>query len=205
MSKEALAKVVQRAISDAGFRRQLSTDPAGALRGFSLSPDEAAAIRSGDAGRLSALGIDQRMSKVYALGTSAASNSAISDVSGGGPNLISNGNDAGVLGSVDSDVANASQSALVTGDTTSDGNLIDAGTTGGGPAIIPVSPQETFSADDPGDMNTLVAADAGGSTTSTPSTTSYSGDDIAGPGYGADAGGGVTPTVEQGDGPQITP
>src|SRR6266540_4124671 len=39
MSKEALAKVVQRAISDAGFRRQLSTDPAGALRGFGLTGD----------------------------------------------------------------------------------------------------------------------------------------------------------------------
>ncbi|HEV8228410.1 MAG TPA: Os1348 family NHLP clan protein [Candidatus Limnocylindria bacterium] len=67
MSKEALAKVVQRAISDAAFRRQLSTDPAGALRGFDLSADESAAIRTGDAGRLSALGVDQRMSKAYAL------------------------------------------------------------------------------------------------------------------------------------------
>ena len=72
MSKEAITKVVQRAISDAGFRRQLSTDPTGALRGFDLSADEAAALRAGDAGRLSALGVDQRMSKAFALGGAAA-------------------------------------------------------------------------------------------------------------------------------------
>ena len=72
MSKEAITKVVQRAISDAGFRRQLSTDPTGALRGFDLSADEAAAIRAGDAGRLSALGVDQRMSKAFVLGGAAA-------------------------------------------------------------------------------------------------------------------------------------
>ncbi len=68
MSKDSLAKVVQRAISDAGFRRQLSTDPAGALRGFNLSADEMSAIRAGDAGRLTALGVDQRMSKAFVLG-----------------------------------------------------------------------------------------------------------------------------------------
>jgi len=37
MSKEAVAKVVQRAISDGGFRRQLSSDPTSALKGFDLS------------------------------------------------------------------------------------------------------------------------------------------------------------------------
>ena len=37
MSKEALAKVVQRAISDGAFRRQLSSDPGTALRGFDLT------------------------------------------------------------------------------------------------------------------------------------------------------------------------
>ena len=72
MSKEALAKVVQRAISDAGFRRQLNSDPAGALRGFDLSADEVSALRAGDAGRLSSLGIDQRMSKSFTLAGAAA-------------------------------------------------------------------------------------------------------------------------------------
>jgi hypothetical protein len=69
MSKEALAKVVQRAISDGAFRRQLSSDPGTALRGFDLSADEAAAIRGGDSGRLSALGVDVRMSKAFMLGS----------------------------------------------------------------------------------------------------------------------------------------
>ncbi|HKY50355.1 MAG TPA: Os1348 family NHLP clan protein, partial [Candidatus Limnocylindria bacterium] len=83
MSKEAITKVVQRAISDAAFRRQLSTDPTGALRGFDLSAEETAAIRTGDAGRLSAMGVDQRMSKAFALGgaTVGASRTAGSDLS----------------------------------------------------------------------------------------------------------------------------
>ncbi len=62
MTKEAVTKVVQRAISDGAFRRQLSTDPTKALRGFDLSPAETAAIRSGDSGRLTAFGVDLRMS-----------------------------------------------------------------------------------------------------------------------------------------------
>ncbi|HEV8669372.1 MAG TPA: Os1348 family NHLP clan protein [Candidatus Limnocylindria bacterium] len=89
MSKEALAKVVQRAISDAAFRRQLNSDPAGALRGFDLSADEASAIRTGDAGRLSTLGVDQRMSKSFALGGLASTRMAASDLTpGGGPALV---------------------------------------------------------------------------------------------------------------------
>jgi len=78
MSKEALAKVVQRAISDGAFRKQLSTDPTGALRGYDLSGDERAAIGSGDAGRLSVLGVDQRMSKAFSLAGDAVSATRLS-------------------------------------------------------------------------------------------------------------------------------
>jgi hypothetical protein len=89
MSKEALAKVVQRAISDAGFRRQLNSDPAGALRGFDLSADELSALRTGNAGRLSSLGIDQRMSKAFAIGGAVgATRMAQSDLSAGSSNVI---------------------------------------------------------------------------------------------------------------------
>src|SRR2546428_4953924 len=90
MSKEALAKVVQRAISDAAFRRQLNSDPAGALRGFDLSADEASALRTGDAGRLSSLGVDQRMSKSFSLGGAIASTrmSASDLTPGGGPSPV---------------------------------------------------------------------------------------------------------------------
>jgi len=90
MSKEALAKVVQRAISDASFRRQLSSDTAGALRGFDLTADEVSALRAGDAGRLSTLGVDQRMSKSFALGGGAlaATKMAQSDLGTSNPSMI---------------------------------------------------------------------------------------------------------------------
>jgi hypothetical protein len=92
MSKDALAKVVQRAISDASFRRQLSSDSAGALRGFDLTPDEVSALRAGDAGRLSTLGVDQRMSKSFALGgMAAATRMAQSDLTAGAPTAIDDG------------------------------------------------------------------------------------------------------------------
>lgn len=85
MSKEALAKVVQRAISDGAFRRQLANDAGTALKGFELTANEAAAIRSGDSGRLSALGIDVRMSKMFTLagGESVANSLTPADVTTG--------------------------------------------------------------------------------------------------------------------------
>src|ERR1700687_1450198 len=76
MSKEALAKVVQHAISDGAFRRQLSSDPGTALRGFDLTADESAAIRSGDSNRLSSLGVDLRMSKVFTMAGDQATGDA---------------------------------------------------------------------------------------------------------------------------------
>jgi hypothetical protein len=105
MSKEALAKVVQRAISDAGFRRQLSSDPAGALRGFDLTADETSAVRTGDSGRLSTLGIDQRMSKAFALGASsfAATRVVASDLSGGNATLVDDASGVGSRTSIPSD------------------------------------------------------------------------------------------------------
>ena len=81
MSKEALAKVVQRAISDGAFRRQLSSDPGTALRGFDLTADESAAIRSGDSGRLSTLGVDLRMSKAFMISSDSATGDAHSVMS----------------------------------------------------------------------------------------------------------------------------
>src|SRR5688572_33289985 len=76
MSKGTLGQVVKRAISDAAFRRQLQADPEGALKGFDLTSDERAALRSGDASKLSGFGVDQRMSKAFALGESASAVSA---------------------------------------------------------------------------------------------------------------------------------
>src|SRR6266699_4838 len=77
MSKN-LERVIQRAISDAAFRRQLHSNPEAALRGLNLTASEVAALRSGDAGKLTSLGIDQRMSKTFAFGgDSIASRSSI--------------------------------------------------------------------------------------------------------------------------------
>ncbi len=80
MSREALAKVIQRSISDGAFRRQLATDPTGALRGYELSSDEFAAIKSGDSKRLTALGVEQRMSKAFTLAGDAAGVDSVSKV-----------------------------------------------------------------------------------------------------------------------------
>jgi hypothetical protein len=128
MSKEALAKVVQRAISDAAFRRQLNSDPAGALRGFDLSADEASALRTGDAGRLSSLGVDQRMSKSFMIGGLASTRTAGADLTpGGGPAVVDDLSGAGSRtiipadptrpgGSDDIDGATAGSSTVRTGD-----------------------------------------------------------------------------------------
>jgi hypothetical protein len=131
MSKEAITKVVQRAISDAGFRRQLSTDPTGALRGFDLSADETAALRAGDAGRLSAMGVDQRMSKAFVLGgaTVGASRAAGSDLA----------NASSVIASDASAAADARGNALVSDNLSeSDAMISDGGTSMRG--IIPADP-----------------------------------------------------------------
>lgn len=64
---DALKRVVSRAISDAAFRRALQTDPKAALREFDLSTAEITALTSGDPTKLTALGIDQRMSRMFAV------------------------------------------------------------------------------------------------------------------------------------------
>ena len=90
MASKNLGAVIQRAISDGAFRRQLQSDPAAALRGFNLTPNEIAAIRSGDASKLMSLGVDQRVSKAFTVGGGflGATRSASSDM---GTGATSNG------------------------------------------------------------------------------------------------------------------
>jgi hypothetical protein len=85
MASKNLGAVIQRAISDGAFRRQLQSDPAAALRGFNLTPDEVAAIRSGDSSKLMSLGVDQRMSKAFTVGGGflGATRSTTSDLGAG--------------------------------------------------------------------------------------------------------------------------
>jgi hypothetical protein len=82
MSKQ-LETVIQRAISDAAFRRQLQSNPEAALRGFKLTQDEVAALRSGDATKLMSLGIDQRMSKVFTVPGEGLNRASIGDLTEG--------------------------------------------------------------------------------------------------------------------------
>lgn len=63
MSKAGVEALVNKAMADETFRRQLKENPDAALRGFDLTPEEIAAIKSRDATRLAQLGVDERISK----------------------------------------------------------------------------------------------------------------------------------------------
>src|SRR5688572_608797 len=73
---DALTRVVSRAISDAAFRRQLQMNPEGTLKEFDLSAAEIAALTSRDATKLTALGVDQRMSRMLTVGDEAFTGAA---------------------------------------------------------------------------------------------------------------------------------
>ena len=83
MASKNLGAVIERLISDGAFRRQLQSDPAAALRGFNLTQTEIAAIRSGDASKLTALGVDQRVSRMWTVGTLSGTRAAVSDTGTG--------------------------------------------------------------------------------------------------------------------------
>jgi len=143
MSKGTLGQVVKRAISDAAFRRQLQSDPEGALKGFDLSSDERAALRSGDAAKLSGFGVDQRMSKAFALGESASA------VSARGSSDLSNSGSARAA-FVDQDSATGGARAAFIDQDTSDGSGAQA-------ALI-----DQDSADGTGALSGLIDEGAGG-------------------------------------------
>jgi hypothetical protein len=177
MSKEALAKIVQRAISDGAFRRQLSSDPGTALRGFDLSADEAAAVRSGDPGRLSALGVDLRMSKAFVL---SSDNSPMS----GGNEVLSNDQGMSYTGATTTvDQGAAGSSALISGDASDTDAMITTGDSfGRDSAVIPGDTGHTLGSDTDGELTPGFdsVATPGGGAQATPAHT-YSGDDAAFP------------------------
>ena len=59
-----MTAIIERLSSDAKFREQLQSNPDAALKGYDLTTEERAALMSGDAGRLEALGVDARVSKL---------------------------------------------------------------------------------------------------------------------------------------------
>jgi hypothetical protein len=132
MSKSAVNQVIQRAISDAAYRRQLQSNPGKALTGFDLTKDERAAITSGDPSRLTALGVDQRMSKTFALAgaAGAASKSVVGDPTGsnaGGATFIDEAS-AGSSAAIVSGAVGEGTSGLMA----PDGTSFDAGFVSGG-------------------------------------------------------------------------
>jgi hypothetical protein len=78
MTETVLREIVRRAVSDAAFRGQLRSDPAKALAGISLTGQERTALTSGDPTQLTALGIDQRMSKAFSAGVFAEASKVVS-------------------------------------------------------------------------------------------------------------------------------
>jgi len=135
MSKEAVARVVQRAISDGAFRRQLSSDPASALKGFDLSAAETAAIRSGDPGRLTAFGVDLRMSKAFTMSadsTTGASGDSVSrvvssDLGASNTGALTGGANAAGNASFNSGVNSAGNASLNSGMNSAGNASLDSG------------------------------------------------------------------------------
>ena len=133
MASKNLGAVIQRAISDGAFRRQLQSDPAAALRGFNLTADEIAAIRSGDSSKLMSLGVDQRMSKAFSVsGTSmsGAARSSVSDLNAGGTaSTIANDPTAGTREGIVGDPTSGARQAVNIGAADGSRSTLDAGAT----------------------------------------------------------------------------
>ncbi|HEX4835257.1 MAG TPA: Os1348 family NHLP clan protein [bacterium] len=62
MSKAGVERVVT-AMADEAFRRKVKESPEAALAGYDLTPEEKAAIKSGDTAKLRELGVDERITK----------------------------------------------------------------------------------------------------------------------------------------------
>jgi hypothetical protein len=131
MASKNLGAVIQRAISDGAFRRQLQSDPAAALRGFNLTSDEIAAIRSGDSSKLMSLGVDQRMSKAFSVGgamAGGAQRSTVSDLTAGGTaSTIANDPTAGTREGIVGDPTSGSRQGINIGAADGSRSALDAG------------------------------------------------------------------------------
>ena len=220
MSKQGVQQVIQKAVSDAAFRRQLQREPAKALAGFDLTADERASVTGGDPARLTALGVDQRMSKAFALGAAAdastpVSNATIGDMGTAGTAAFmdegtavsgTTGTQSGIIGDPTSGASSVFAGDPTTGatgaDISNDGPQLDAGVAGdptsGATAVIPDPTTAGVSAfddvDTSGDMNSLDAGFTGGASGSLaddPSALTGQLDDVS---SGLDTGGEIRPT-----------
>ena len=78
---ETLSKVIERASTDADFRAQLRSNPEAALAGYDLTAEEKAALLSGDSGKLGALGVDARVTKMVDTGSILDENGSFTNTS----------------------------------------------------------------------------------------------------------------------------
>lgn len=149
MASKNLGAVIQRAISDGAFRRQLQSDPAAALRGFNLSPDEIAAVRSGDSSKLMSLGVDQRMSKAFTLGgagTQATRAAMSGDVSGSTSNALVGDNTSGAREGIVGDPTSGARAATTTTQGDSYRAINDPDNTGGTRETVSAGQQDSYRA-----------------------------------------------------------
>jgi hypothetical protein len=63
MSKAGVEAVAAKALTDETFRRKIKENPEAALAGYDLTPEEKAAMKSGNPSRLRELGVDERITK----------------------------------------------------------------------------------------------------------------------------------------------
>ncbi len=138
MSRQSVNQVIQRAISDAAFRRQLQRDPQGALAGLDLTRDERTAITSADPSRLTALGVDQRMSKAFAIGGIAMASKAVISDAASGPNaaFIDESTSAGHGAMIDPGTGSLHGAVIDSGAAGASGAVIDSGAAGPSGAVI---------------------------------------------------------------------
>ena len=149
MASKNLGTVIQRAISDGAFRRQLQSDPAAALRGFNLSPDEIAAVRSGDSCKLMSLGVDQRMSKAFTLSAtgSQATRSALSgDISGNTSNTVVGDNTSGAREGIVGDQTSGSRASVDSDNTGGTRETVSDPTLAGTHSTVSSGQQDSFRA-----------------------------------------------------------
>src|SRR5438874_2315885 len=156
MSKN-LERVIQRAISDAAFRRQLQSNPEAALRGFKLTDSEVAALRSGDASKLTSLGIDQRMSKTFTFGgDSLASRASIGGDLTSSAGMSMNERDA----RMNNELASGSNTALDPENTSGATRVVRGPGTGGGPGFDPGDTKAIGDPDNPANARGYIGGQA---------------------------------------------
>jgi len=181
VSKQTVNQVIQRAVSDAAFRRQLQRDPSGALAGFDLTKDERSAITSGDPTRLTSFGIDQRMSKAFVIGGMGEANKmVVGDASASSTGVLVDESGLTGHGALIDDGAASGHGALIDDGAASGHGALLAPDGSGASAVIvgdPVSPNVAAidSVDTTGDLNTIDAGLPGGETSAF-EPTSTSGD-----------------------------